>query len=83
MGKRHKNVYKVYIMGLEMPMREFLSAVDDNSLLWHKQVGHASFSIINKLISKDLVRVLQTRRFNEDQILELVHMWSQLDVLRP
>ncbi|XP_075103439.1 uncharacterized protein LOC142178021 [Nicotiana tabacum] len=32
-----------------------LSDVDDDAELWHKRLGHASFTLLNKLVKKDLV----------------------------
>lgn len=61
-GKRHKNAYKVEIRGHKKPMLKFLSAIDNDSMLWHKRLGHASFSTINKLISKELVIELQKEK---------------------
>lgn len=55
-------------MGPEMPTFKCLSEIDDNSLLWHKRLGHASFTTMKKLISKDLVRGLPNERFSENQI---------------
>ncbi|XP_070047490.1 uncharacterized protein [Nicotiana tomentosiformis] len=31
-----------------------LSVVDDDSELWHRRMGHASFTLLNKLVKKDL-----------------------------
>ncbi|XP_070028621.1 intracellular protein transport protein USO1-like [Nicotiana sylvestris] len=43
----------------------YLKAVDDDAELWHKRLGHASFSLLNKLIQKDLVRGLPMSKFKE------------------
>jgi len=32
-----------------------LSALNDDVMLWHKRLGYASFSLLNKLVLKDLV----------------------------
>jgi len=54
-GKRHKDVYKVCISSLPQNNLTCLSALNDDVMLWHKRLGHASLSLLNKLISKDLV----------------------------
>jgi len=54
-GKRHKNVYKVCISSLPQNKLTCLSALNDDIMLWHKRLGHASLSLLNKLVSKNLV----------------------------
>ncbi|GJZ93310.1 putative ribonuclease H-like domain-containing protein [Tanacetum coccineum] len=39
----------------------------DESMLWHKRLGHISFKNINKLVKDNLVRGLHTKRFENDQ----------------
>ena len=56
-GKQHKNVYKVCISSLPQNKLTCLSALNDDIMLWHKRLSHASLSLLNKLISKDLVVV--------------------------
>jgi len=53
-GKRHKNVYKVCISSLPQNNLTYLSALNDDVMLWHKRLGHARLSLANKLVSKDL-----------------------------
>jgi len=50
-GKRHKNVYKVCISSLPRNNLTCLSALNDDVMLWHKRLGHASLSLFNKLVS--------------------------------
>ena len=50
--KRHKNFYKVCISFLPQNNLTCLSALNDDVMLWHKKLGHASLSLLNKLISK-------------------------------
>ncbi|XP_070057327.1 uncharacterized protein [Nicotiana tomentosiformis] len=59
-GKRHNNVYKISIISLPEREHTCLSVVEDDPLLWHKRLGHASLSQLNKLAAKDLH--LQTSR---------------------
>ena len=51
-GKRHKNVYKVSIFSLPQNNLTCLSALNDDVMLWHKRLGHASLSLLNKLVAK-------------------------------
>nr|GFA59641.1 hypothetical protein [Tanacetum cinerariifolium] len=39
----------------------------DESLLWHRRLGHINFKNINKLIQDNLVRGLPIKRFENDQ----------------
>ena len=58
-GKRHKNVYKVCISSPQNNLT-CLSALNDDAILWHKRLGHASLSLLNKLVSKDFYLPLNT-----------------------
>ncbi|GJU32302.1 putative ribonuclease H-like domain-containing protein [Tanacetum coccineum] len=39
----------------------------DESMIWHKRLGHINFKNINKLAKDNLVRGLPTKRFENDQ----------------
>ncbi|GJV45172.1 putative ribonuclease H-like domain-containing protein [Tanacetum coccineum] len=39
----------------------------DESILWHRRLGHINFKNINKLVKDNLVRGLPTKRFKNDQ----------------
>jgi len=67
-GNRHKNVYKVCVLSLPQNYLACLSVLDDDIMLWHKRLGHASLSLLNKLVSKDLVVGLPYIRFNDDKV---------------
>ena len=41
---------------------------NEPSWLWNKRSGHASFHLMNKLISKDLVVEIPHLNLNEDKI---------------
>ncbi|GKA23231.1 ribonuclease H-like domain-containing protein, partial [Tanacetum coccineum] len=40
----------------------------DESMLWHRRLGHINFKTINKLVKDNLVRGLPLKRFENDQI---------------
>lgn len=42
--------------------------MSNESIMWHKRLRHASFSTINKLISKELVLGLPKGKVSEDQV---------------
>ncbi|GJX78725.1 putative ribonuclease H-like domain-containing protein [Tanacetum coccineum] len=39
----------------------------DESMLWHRRLGHVNFKTINKLVKENLVRGLPLKRFKNDQ----------------
>ncbi|XP_070004883.1 uncharacterized protein [Nicotiana sylvestris] len=48
----------------------YLKAVDDDAELWHRRLGYTSFSLLNKLIQKDLVRGLPMSKFKEHKVCD-------------
>ncbi|GJT78794.1 putative ribonuclease H-like domain-containing protein [Tanacetum coccineum] len=42
-------------------------ATSDESMLWHRRLGHINFKNINKLVKENLVRGLPLKRFENDQ----------------
>ena len=39
-------------------------------MLWHKRLGHASLSLLNKLVSKDLVVSLPSIKYNDGKVCD-------------
>ncbi|GJV91596.1 putative ribonuclease H-like domain-containing protein [Tanacetum coccineum] len=39
----------------------------DESMLWHRRLGHVNFKTVNKLVKENLVRGLPSKRFENDQ----------------
>ncbi|GKF43494.1 putative ribonuclease H-like domain-containing protein, partial [Tanacetum coccineum] len=39
----------------------------DESMLWHRRLGHINFKIINKLVKDNLMRGLPSKHFENDQ----------------
>nr|GEU52218.1 hypothetical protein [Tanacetum cinerariifolium] len=39
----------------------------DESMLWHRRLGHVNFKTINKLVKENIVRGLPTKHFENDQ----------------
>jgi len=69
-GKQHKNMYNVCISSLLQNTLTCLSALNDDVILWHKRLGHASLSLLNKLVSKDLVVGLPTIKYHDGKICD-------------
>ncbi|XP_070002760.1 uncharacterized protein LOC142165908 [Nicotiana tabacum] len=57
MAKRFKNIYISNFESLTSGDLTYLSVVDDDAELWHRRLGHASFSLLNKRVKKDLIQV--------------------------
>jgi len=68
--KRHNNVYKACVLSLFQNRLTCLSALDNDIMLWHKRLGHASLSLLNKLISKDLVVGLPSIKYDDDKVCD-------------
>ena len=68
--KRHKNVYSVCISSLPQNTLTCLSALNDDAILWHKRLGHANLSLLNKLVSNDLVAGLPTIKYNDGKVCD-------------
>jgi len=47
-----------------------LSALNDDVMLWHKRIGHASLSLLNKLVSKDLAVGLPSIKYNDGKLCD-------------
>ncbi|GKB38990.1 putative ribonuclease H-like domain-containing protein [Tanacetum coccineum] len=51
----------------EEPKEEKLPATLDESMLWHRRLGHVNFKTINKLVKENLVTGLPVKHFENDQ----------------
>ena len=70
-GKRHENVYVIYIDEIVLNNESYLIANDVNdSWLWHKRLGHASMKTLSKLVKNDLVIGLPKLNFDKDKICD-------------
>jgi len=58
-----------------------LSALNDDVMLWHKRLGHASLSLFNKLLSKDLVVGLPFIKYNDDKVCDTSARINKLELL--
>ncbi|GJX83370.1 putative ribonuclease H-like domain-containing protein, partial [Tanacetum coccineum] len=67
---RKNNMYIVDIKNI-VPKESLTSLVAkttlDESMLWHRRLGHVNFKTINKLVKENLVRGLPTKHFENDQ----------------
>ncbi|GKD32230.1 putative ribonuclease H-like domain-containing protein, partial [Tanacetum coccineum] len=67
---RHDNMYSFDMKNI-VPKESLTCLVTkdtlDESMLWHRRLGHINFKNINKLVKDNLVRGLPTKRFENDQ----------------
>nr|GEU95987.1 hypothetical protein [Tanacetum cinerariifolium] len=67
---RKNNMYSVdmkNIVSKESLTYLVANATLDESMLWHRRLGHINFKNINKLVKENLVRGLPTKSFENDQ----------------
>ncbi|GJY72830.1 putative ribonuclease H-like domain-containing protein [Tanacetum coccineum] len=67
---RKNNMYSVDMKNI-IP-KEYLTCLVakvtlDDTMLWHRRLGHVNFKTINKLVKENLVRGLPSKRFENDQ----------------
>ncbi|GKA82441.1 putative ribonuclease H-like domain-containing protein [Tanacetum coccineum] len=67
---RKNNMYSVDMKNI-VPKESLaclvVNATLDESMIWHRRLGHVNFKTINKLVKENLVRGLPTKRFENDQ----------------
>jgi len=63
-------VYKACVMSFPHNHVTCLSALEDDVMLWHKRLDHVSLSLLNKLISKNLVVELTSIKYNDDKVCD-------------
>ncbi|KAL4324324.1 hypothetical protein GQ457_11G019910 [Hibiscus cannabinus] len=56
-GHRIGNIYMVHLDDIYVSNACFVASNEHDAWLWHRKLGHASMSVLEKLISKNLVRV--------------------------
>ncbi|GJX83159.1 putative ribonuclease H-like domain-containing protein, partial [Tanacetum coccineum] len=56
-----------FILSLDFKLADESQATLDESMIWHRRLGHIKFKTINKLVKENLVRGLPLKRFKNDQ----------------
>ncbi|XP_060182073.1 uncharacterized protein LOC132611706 [Lycium barbarum] len=69
-AKKYKNIYVVNFGISDESDLTCIGAVDDDTKLWHRRLGHASFTLLNKLASKDLVCGLPNVKFKDHKVCD-------------
>jgi len=76
-GDRSENVYTIDIEKLTCK-NQCLSALNDDSWLWHRRLGHASMHLLSKLSKKEVVRGLPNLPFQKDKICDACQFGKQV-----
>ncbi|GJR59018.1 retrovirus-related pol polyprotein from transposon TNT 1-94 [Tanacetum coccineum] len=63
-GIRKKGLY-VMKLGNKPKDQICLATIDENSMLWHRRLGHANMRLIQSLASKELIRNLHKLKFDQ------------------
>nr|GFA11465.1 retrovirus-related Pol polyprotein from transposon TNT 1-94 [Tanacetum cinerariifolium] len=63
-GIKKKGLYLMKL-GNKPKDKVCLAMIDENSMLWHRRLGHANMRLIQSLASKDLVRYLPKLKFDQ------------------
>ncbi|GJW92926.1 zf-CCHC domain-containing protein [Tanacetum coccineum] len=66
-GIRKKGLY-VMKLGNKPKDKICLATIDENSMLWHRRLGHANMRLIQSLASKELVRNLPKLKFDHPYV---------------
>lgn len=56
------------------------NAQSENADLWHRRLGHVSFSLLNKIVSRDLVRGLPKLKYSNNKVLMYVLKGNKTDL---
>ena len=78
-GKRHENVYVIYIDEIVLNNESCLIANDVNdSWLWHRRLRHASMKTLSKLVKNDLVVELPKLNLDKNKICDACQFGKQV-----
>nr|GEW16381.1 reverse transcriptase domain-containing protein [Tanacetum cinerariifolium] len=58
---------RCFVLSPDFKLADESQATLDESMIWHRRLGHVNFKTINKLVKENLVRGLPIKRFENDQ----------------
>ncbi|GJU55538.1 retrovirus-related pol polyprotein from transposon TNT 1-94 [Tanacetum coccineum] len=58
---------RCFVLSPDFKLADESQATLDESMLWHRRLGHVNFKTINKLVKENLVRGLPSKHFENDQ----------------
>lgn len=69
-ARRQKNIYITDLETAQEDDLTCLSAQSEDANLWHRRLGHVSSSLLDKLVSRDLVCGLPRLKFSDDKVCD-------------
>jgi len=76
-GNRDNNVYTIDMNNVISNI-SCLSAINEDSWLWHKRLGHASFDHLSRIGSKGVVKGIPNVKFIKDMICDACQFGKQI-----
>ncbi|GKB54959.1 retrovirus-related pol polyprotein from transposon TNT 1-94 [Tanacetum coccineum] len=64
-GIQEERALYVMKLGYKLKDKICLAMIDENSMLWHRRLGHANMHLIQSLASKELIRNLPKPKFDQ------------------
>ncbi|GKA14055.1 putative ribonuclease H-like domain-containing protein [Tanacetum coccineum] len=58
---------RCFVLSPNFKLADESQATLNESMLWHRRLGHVNFKTINKLVKENLVRGLPSKRFKNDK----------------
>jgi hypothetical protein len=74
---RNENVYTIDFDNMTSKESICLAAINENSWLWHRRLGHANMELLSKLSKLDLVKGLPVTKFVKDKICDACQLGKQ------
>jgi hypothetical protein len=74
---RNENVYIIDLDNMTSKESICLAAINENSWLWHRRLGHANMELLSKLSKLDLVKGLPITKFVKDKICDACQLGKQ------
>jgi hypothetical protein len=74
---RNENVYTIDFDNMTSKESICLAAINENSWLWHRRLGHVNMELLSKLSKLDLVKGLPVTKFVKDKICDACQLGKQ------
>jgi hypothetical protein len=74
---RNENVYTIDLDNMTSKESICLAAINENSWLWHRRLGHVNMKLLSKLSKLDLVKGLPVTKFVKDKICDACQLGKQ------
>jgi hypothetical protein len=74
---RNETVYTIDLDNMTSKESICLAAINENSWLWHRRLGHVNMELLSKLSKLDLVKSLPITKFVKDKICDACQLGKQ------